>query len=952
MAELDENIPTLMFILGPATEVMRVVFATVYCHEKMDSKKGTLTLRECFEERLKNTPERIPDKNKTVESYFKDQNPKILDSNILEERLDISFYCSAVTYFCSLGDKFSHFLSAEALKSVDEIRKIRNDFFHSTSVVDINDVEKLCTELLKKVEQNLGGTRIAEARPDINLLMKKVRNEKIDHVQYLKERKKFFEVLKDEFIKSSRRELENAKLKMATNPFTKLLNESGATVKSDHPIEELFTAPLILSSEKKVDFLEILSPHEEEKPAVVLSGQNGSGKSTLCHVIFDQWRKKSSKPPKIQGLGSVDFIVYVKLKFTKQRTLDDFLRKEYLVDEMKCIKKESLVALLKSLQVLCIIDGYDEKNENADNLICDIRACLPESRIIITSTPEFERDCKKAFLQKPCVIWKLEGFSNSERREFSTKVILMLKKDDVDFIILVGNFISYLESRPSAFESHLKLPLTVALMIFLWLGHLEQPDVMEAIMTVTQLHRHVFEMLKKKLLKNCLDCEKVIRVLHKIAFDHLKDNQHMLTEKSKEDMKQSCQPSSVDEVLEAFLLCDTKYENFTDSQCTRCYSFLHRPQMDFFSAQYVSSDLESSTDQTCLNSYFSKAAVRKYKGMFPYLAGCLTQTGQLSRHSKALFELCGQARIVHNDYNFWSSLLFETLTSNGTSREMLPDETLKKEIISHLRGKSWTLKLDATISGLKLLTYFPAIQSLDLSFDADVINTKELEETLKTLQDERCKLHSDSKTALTLHVKSQNFDRSYVKYFAGWCTLVKFTGCVGKNEVEQLKQCKIVNATIHDIETFNAVAKNVPKMENLEVLTILFGFPKSHLQQGGASPQRIIIERKNVTTELNFLRLTDEDITQTIQFVRAACPRPQGLNCVSFRGDLTYRAGVEIVKSLQDCVTHKLYVRSSRFLTEDQEKELIPTATSGRGKISFIIVWNDDEIHSLPENVH
>ncbi|KAF2357217.1 hypothetical protein FHG87_012032 [Trinorchestia longiramus] len=663
-------------------------------------------------------------------------------------------------------------------------------------------------------------------------------------------------------------------------------------------------------------------------------------------MIFEQWRNKDSESPTIDGLSSIDLIIYVQMKFTSCETFVKFLKNQYLVDQMRDISDEDAPGLFHSLRVLVVVDGYDEKKDHGDSFLKDLASFLPRSQVVLTTRPECINECGKIFRSR--LSWELIGFEEAERNKFASNIFKLVEEDTKIRSSKQKKFKDYLRTRESCLEPHLKLPLTLALLIFLWLEKYGNPEAMNGIRTASQLYYEIFEMLKEKLIEirsnlktglpNTEDVDYVISVLHEKAFDQLKADQLLLlTDESREVIEQSCENGiNPVEIFSAYLACDSTSELM--------FSFLHRSQMEYYSACTITQNLATGRS---LSEYFDMADKRKYKETFTFLAGCLKQEGLLTTHCAALVELC-KAVASKDDYNYWFSLLNETESQNLHTSEMY-DETMKKEMNSCL-PKKWTLKVQTLIAGLNLLACCPCVQiaELELKFPSndDLKNISRLKPSLERLKHARKTLQQEPKTDLKLNLgghmeDSINFLSDPLVYFCNWCKVIDFTGPIKVDSVERLLHSSHVTVRVNMLDTFNKIAEQSSKMKNLKQLLIIVSFRSQTL--GTESPLQM--SHKTAKIDLKFSKLIDKNVQKTIKFVNDACPRPRSFNQVTISGSLSFDDGVEIVKGLQGVVGKKVYIESSKYLNEEEKVTLMATALEERhGRSTFMCEWNGDQL--------
>ncbi|XP_018018747.1 uncharacterized protein LOC108675263 isoform X2 [Hyalella azteca] len=974
MDDLLKSARVFMFITGPATRLFKEIFDEVYSHPDMKSDGGMLSINDCFAKVMVGSKTKMKPKN-----IFGQDNGQFIIPNIKNEKLDISFYYAGIVKFCS--NVYDKMFSVATKNLLEELKKRRNLVSHNggdprSEDEIMDDLEKLCNELMDSAEKDLSSMNIAKARIDIIDSMKSVKNEPIKIDVYLKEKATFFEKIENKFIQESQYHLQKeCQFGRAVDPFVKLVHQHNLDYGTEHPIVDVFTAPLIVDENKgRIDhrsILECLNTQGKVPKVVIISGLGGSGKSTLCHIIFEEWRNKAKKQTTIELIDMFDLVVYIEMKKTKSKKFLDFLRKEYLVDQMVYVDKDLVFYLLNSLNLLFIIDGYDEKNEdNGEKLVSDIASYLPKSRVIITTRPEFQDDCSKIFNSTTSAPLVLEGFGPSERKVFASKVMNLVEKDPKLALERVKEFNSFIARKASTLSTHLKLPLTMALLIFLWLEKRNNPSVMEAINTATQLYFQLFEMLKEKLIKirvhlktgysNDEELDEVLQALKRVAFKQLVEdhsNELLLTPDNVAEVKDRCVQAKLEpgEILSAFLVYDIIQKSAKASKKDDLYSFFHRTQMEYFSAESVANNVVKRVGN--LEEQFPRTSThrRKVQEVFPFLAGCLARLGQLDRHCDNLLTLCKEVQIPLSKYDFWFSLLHETEARDVIGQGLSYNETMAEKLANHISDEMWSLNSETLVPGLKLLTHCPDIHVDELTIDLRVIDDpkkiSELNATLTALQNkmDREAKHGEAKVKLVLkilhhlHDDANHFSDSYLKFFENWTSLVEFEGHIGEKEVPKLRDCKRVATKVCSMRAFNAITEHAARMKNLTKLVLKIDLVNAKTTEK-ITPKRFQGLRKpNCEINLHITKLIDDDLDQTLRFINDTYPQKKRYGQVTISGNFLYEDGLKMVRQLQGAVGKKLYVCSNLSLTTDERNDLISEALSGKPS-SFLFEWNGDEL--------
>ena len=428
---------------------------------------------------------------------------------------------------------------------------------------------------------------------------------------YFDKMERFREDLMGKFITHGRKELFSfySKLKIL-NPFTWLRDDKF----SELQVEKIFTPVQISNHDILVNIEDLLvtEPYDENTmeytgtlPSVVLlTGIAGSGKTSLCRYFLSEWR---SGPTTVTNLRSVDILILIEARNIATNSLVTFLQQSILKETCSHFETKDILPTLQKLNVLYIIDGMDEATANGRELLDELFSVLGNSRVIVTTRPEFTSVVVDSILSHHLTFLKLQihGFSDAGVIKFTSKVLQSLEKDDKLRKTQEEEFSSFLMTTGKSLGDHLKIPLTLALMIILWK---DEKSSLTNITSVTKLYYEIFKLCSTKMLSrmrkltysSCLELndftEKLLQKLGKIAYHMIGNDQYVITEEIRRSLTSLCEEYGIDsiQVLSAFLMCEV-YEDLYG--INHKFTFIHKSQMEYLAGYYQAQTLKSEFEQ-------------------------------------------------------------------------------------------------------------------------------------------------------------------------------------------------------------------------------------------------------------------------------------------------------------------------------------------------------------------
>ncbi|XP_066961652.1 uncharacterized protein [Macrobrachium rosenbergii] len=513
--------------------------------------------------------------SKTIMKLFEDANLSISFFNALRELKNVrNRVCHEQLDFTSESVQSN----MEDLKHL--FRKLLNEFGNAWDC-DVSDYEhNYCNEV-----DEIMAAPITE-----------------EGLSYFEKMEKFCEDLMGKFITYGRKELFvfYKKLKVL-NPFTWLKDEKFPELQ----VDKIFT-PLHISDEcRTVDIENLLVTEvfvEEDNeyickgeiPSVVmLTGIAGCGKTSLCRYLLHDWRNKLDK---VINMRSVDILILVEARNVVTSSLVSFFQQVLLKETCSHFEEKDIIPTLQKLNVLYLVDGVDEATDIGRKLLEEIFSVLGTSRLILTTRPEFTSSIAESIHNHHLSYIKLQihGFADAGIAKFTSKIFHSLENDEKLRRHQEEECLKFLRTAGIHLGSHLKIPLTVALLIILWR---DEKSTVTNITSVTKLYLEIFKMCAMKMLSRIRKSassphlfladfvEKWLLELGQQAFDMVKKDEYVIGDRRQWILTSFCNKHSIDSIhaLSSFLICDVQ-ESLLGPQYS--FTFIHKSQMEYLAGKY------------------------------------------------------------------------------------------------------------------------------------------------------------------------------------------------------------------------------------------------------------------------------------------------------------------------------------------------------------------------------
>ncbi|XP_018009226.1 uncharacterized protein LOC108666809 [Hyalella azteca] len=351
--------------------------------KECDDKQSNETYRQLMERRRGSAYSNGEWKNLMGFSW------KILEASKTPTSLDVTPLFLLLTKLFDLGKGDIVREHAALIVKLRAVKDLRNDIMHDLyNAVDAQKFTELTTVLVELVRE--AGRFYALSQADVDAEVQSLNNE-IEIVKRMDSQSIYFWCTR---LASSGKQavglLWEAKLE-----YEKLsLNED--TVQRQTVFHALDVNVQETGRGKTVSYTEIFEAHEK---VMVVSGIAGAGKTTLVKNIVLQFFNTQETAP--DYLRSFNQLIFFQCRDRTTPTLSDVIQQHY-EDLCKELSKENVLMALLRLDVLFIIDGFDEVNESSRKVVIEIieKTWRRNCRVLITTRPHAVKE-ELAPLLKP-----------------------------------------------------------------------------------------------------------------------------------------------------------------------------------------------------------------------------------------------------------------------------------------------------------------------------------------------------------------------------------------------------------------------------------------------------------------------------------------------------------------------------------------------------------------------
>ena len=834
-------------------DVLCDVVRAMYSHSSMETDGGTLTLREY-------TKKEKWSGNKMKDVFTKLHMP-LLDKDLNTVAFDISFAHKVMTDVCP--ELYGN-LSKECQDNIDDLKKMRNKICHNYGIEseELNPKIESLKAILKNIYEGVGtivGTDFTSEISAMQETLDEILSARVAQdatATYLEDVARFRENLKFIMINKGKEELRShySKLRIL-NPCIWMSDAEVSATSSlkEFKTDKIFTPLRIEDRRSTIEMKELLTvtgriKGSEEVPcALLMHGLAGCGKTSLCHYLIQESCKEGSEDIAINGLGDFDLVIFVEVRRTRSGNLRKFLREERLKKTCENFKPDDIIPTLQDLDVLFVIDGFDEAKQHSSlELVNDIFSRFHQQRIVLTTRPEYLSDANyiSRKFRASFLVVQICGFDEAGIKEFSKKVFTAIIAEESVRKKELQSFLNYIDGPGRVLDVHLKLPLTIALLIFLWK---EDPSIVLRVSSATQLYCEIFKLCQKrlkerleKIKRNDLDSvlDELLFCLGKHAWLLLLEGELMHMQKRDINiLAKECKKRLVDltNFLSTYLCCDTD-EN--EDSPDRIYVFLHKTQMEYLAGAFLAESVDTADNQIArfkdIDTEVRKkeSSWRRLQEVIKFMTGSFAIKESLDdRKIPEIFSFLKKAEIYSTDYNFWWSFYTESLKNRSVGLEIIRD---------HLPGGVWKLDSLQVVSGLQFHLNLPVrLEDLciDIPLDVDPYDIKGFLPLMRKIQYKfkNKKRNGGNITPVNteLHLMHQESYRDskssndFVGTLNPWAHLTNFTGKLDEREaLSYCRNLRTIRVRLDTAEALRAFKGSLSRIyKKVRVLRVTLGVP-------------------------------------------------------------------------------------------------------------------------------
>ncbi|KAK8405395.1 hypothetical protein O3P69_001735 [Scylla paramamosain] len=684
-------------------------------------------------------------------------------------------------------------------------------------------------------------------------------------------------------------------------------------------LEKIFTEPDMRNGEEIVLLKNLLAQTDVKKkeqglPTVLLiHGLAGSGKTALCRYLIYQWLKGVTEA----CLRTTALVLLIDVPRVRSSRLKEFLLDQLLPVTCAGLDADHIISTLKELNVMFLIDGYDETNRVSSDLVDEIFAKFSDKRIIVTTRPELHKDvvCLARRHNRELVSVQVRGFDDKRREEFFVKIFSSLKIDEVICKQYCSEFLKYSRGQSEVLQQYLNLPLTCALVVFLWTHGLD------TLTATTGLYQEIYGLLQVKLAERLSRdfigacdlpaiLDKLLLFLGEQAWTMLREGSAVASDEVCERLEAECKGKGIKvvELLSGFHLCHL--DDNPDVWKLRV-AFQHPTHARYLAATYLAdcihknritvSDIGGQTD-----------SCPKLEELLTFVTGHLAAMNILTVAAVSdIFNIMKKVHVDSVNFNFWWNIFSES-QNHPQVGSILAEEKLPHKV--------WELNQNNVTSALKLLTFTPVrIRGITIDISS-LVEPHEVSGFLHALEGVGQHIRKRQRKLIKVELylwRHESFSHdttsgAFLTALHPWANLTTFVGGLGKQAEEEdfmvgFTNLRTIRVKISTSGAFRSLSNTLKKIhKTVKSLVVTLALPPDCL------PEELSELKHNGTLEIHLARMTDarrEWLVSVVRTVggRAGCWRLRLAEC-----HMTYEALEWLVRELQGHVRNKVDIESVR----------------------------------------
>ncbi|KAG7160322.1 uncharacterized protein LOC121876398 [Homarus americanus] len=384
---------------------------------------------------------------------------------------------------------------------------------------------------------------------------------------------------------------------------------------------------------------------------LILTGEGGMGKTTFLKFLTEVW---INNPKAVSGLDKTELLINVECRHPTISTFDQLL-KHILHDTPRSINVEfeHIKDTILHMQLLILVDGFDEVNHASGCLIQELLSLPGENiRIIFTTRPSSTSALAKLVPHsKRRINLVLRGITQDNHQQFVEQLYYSLEGEE-RYSHIKGQLKDHLSFLQQQLGMHLNNPLTLTLMTFLYVL---DPNRVNFLTTATELYEELRKMITDKLvmrlsksfIESELDfkCYQFLDYSDELSYRAMKRQEYELYEETVENLKQKCRDLGLphEEVLSAYF---TTRRSRQGLRIVLYFTYHHLRLQEFATAKYLLKKLTHSAETENTVKHFVKETEewkieKRFQNVLIHLTGLLAKSYKdiLAIYATSILEL-------------------------------------------------------------------------------------------------------------------------------------------------------------------------------------------------------------------------------------------------------------------------------------------------------------------------